>query len=479
MYTLLPFRFLPLKEQVLLVNFVGDYQVVSVDAFSRLLAGTLGEDETIFNDLQGKLIISSGDTEADVTLLSTRYRTKKAFLNNFTSLHMVVTTLRCNQQCRYCHATAKKEDDDSCKFDMTVETARKTAEMIMKSPSEVIKVEFQGGDSSLNMPIVREIVRYVEELNLTAKKDVEFVICTNLLHVTTADLDYFRQHNFYISISLDGSQEIHDANRVDCAGQGTYERVIQHIEQAREYVGFDRVSALMTTAKTSIGRFPEIVDEYVLRGFRGIIFRSLNPYGRSIENWDELSYPIEDFVESFKEGLLYIIELNKRGVFIVEGYTRLLLSRMLTSYATGFVDLQSPAGTGIAGVIYDYDGGVYACDEGRMLAEMGDERFRLGHVNDNYLDIFNGEKLRTIIQESVVETIPQCVDCAYRIWCGADPARHYATQRDLIGHKAKSDFCRKHKAIFEFLLELLETGDNLTKDILFSWVGGVYPEVAE
>lgn len=472
MFTLLPFRFLPRREKMLLVNFVGDYKLISAEDFSRLLTGAIDKDDRLYADLQGMQIISSGDAEADLEILSTRYRTKKAFLNDFTMLHMVVTTLRCNQQCRYCHATAKKEDDDTTIYDMTMETAVKTADMIMATPSEVIKVEFQGGDSSLNLPVVKNIVDRVEEVNATIKKDVEFVLCTNLLQVDSEMLDFLRSHNFAVSISLDGPQEIHDANRVDCGGFGTYDRVVQNISKAREYLGWGKIGALMTTTRRSIGHFSEIVDEYVKQGFDQIIFRALNPYGRCITNWDELGYPMEDFVESYKEGLKHIIDLNKKGVRITEGYTRLLLSRMLTPFPTGYVDLQSPAGAGISGAIYDYDGRIYACDEGRMLSEMGDEKLFLGTVDDDYKSVFNGKTIREIVSSSIVETTPMCHDCAYRVWCGADPARHYATQHDFVGHKATSSFCYKHRQLFDFLIELLESGDQETRDILFSWVGG-------
>lgn len=471
MYRLLPFKFLPHGDKTLVVNFVGDYKIITASDFSALLTGTIPEGSELYNDLQGLQIISSGDPSLDLEILSTRYRTKKAYLNDFTSLHMVVTTLRCNQQCRYCHATAKKEDDLCGRYDMTIETAEKTAEMIMKSPSPVIKVEFQGGDSSLNMPVVRTIVNRIETINVGLKKSVEFVICTNLLKVDSELLDYWRAHKFCISISLDGPRDIHDANRIDCGEKGTYERVVKNLALAREYVGGDRVGALMTATRKSIGRFTEIVDEYVRQGFDQIVFRPLNPYGRCITNWDELGYSIDDYIESYKDGLLHILELNRNGIRIVEGYTRLLLSRMLTPYPTGYVDLQSPAGAGISGVIYDYDGKIYACDEGRMLSEMGDEKLFLGTVYDEYRAVFGGESLRAIIRNTILETTPMCHDCAYRMWCGADPARHYATQHDFIGHKALSVFCKKHKAMFGFLLELIE-GDRDIRNILFSWVGG-------
>jgi hypothetical protein len=37
---------------------------------------------------------------------------------------------------------------------------------------------------------------------------------------------------------------------------------------------------------------------------------------------------------------------------------------------------------GIGALVYNYDGDIYASDEGRMLAEMGDRTFRLGSVHD-------------------------------------------------------------------------------------------------
>ena len=43
---------------------------------------------------------------------------------------------------------------------------------------------------------------------------------------------------------------------------------------------------------------------------------------------------------------------------------------MLTNHTTGFVNLQSPAGIGIAGIVFNYDGDIYASDEGRMAADL-------------------------------------------------------------------------------------------------------------
>ena len=73
---------------------------------------------------------------------------------------------------------------------------------------------------------------------------------------------------------------------------------------------------------------------------------------------------------------------------IVEAYSQLIARKLLLPFGTHYVDLQHPAGTGISAIIYNYDGDIYASDEGRMLAEMGDHTFRLGNLHsDSYVDV--------------------------------------------------------------------------------------------
>ena len=142
---------------------------------------------------------------------------------------------------------------------------------------------------------------------------------------------------------------------------------------------------------------------------------------------------------------------------------------MLTPFGTGYVDLRSPAGIGIAAVVYNYDGDVYASDESRMLAEMGDTRFRIGNVHKNsYAEIFQSESLLGPLEDSFAASVPMCSECAFEPWCGADPVYHYATQGDVIGNKARSGFCTRNMAIFRRLVSLMRS-DQETRRIFLRW----------
>ena len=93
----------------------------------------------------------------------------------------------------------------------------------------------------------------------------------------------------------------------------------------------------------------------------------------------------------------------------MEIYTAIVLRRMLTNHTAGFVNLQSPAGIGIAGIIFNYDGDIYASDEGRMAAETGDKTFRLGNLLSNsYDEVMLSENLLEPLAQSLPESAPMC-----------------------------------------------------------------------
>src|SRR5262249_39093362 len=148
-----------------------------------------------------------------------------------------------------------------------------------------------------------------------------------------------------------------------------YEKTLEGIQLVREVLGKDQVSALMTTMHNSLHRINDIIDEYVRLEFDGIFLRQLSPYGFAIKTKSFRSYNMDKWLEFYKKGLDYIINLNKRGIRFQEYYATTVLTKMLTSQDPGFVDLMNPSGIGIAGMVYNYDGTVHASDESRMLSE--------------------------------------------------------------------------------------------------------------
>ena len=382
---------------------------------------------------------------------------------------MFVVTLRCNHKCNYCHASSK--DIDEMTFDMDMETAKKAVDIALLTPSKSIKIEFQGGEPLLNFELIKYIIEYTSKQILQMNKKVEFVVCTSLIAATDDMFRYFADKNISISTSLDGPEHIHNFNRHYINGNGCYEDVIKSLDRARRYIKPEKISALMTTTEYSLKYPTEILNEYVKNGFRSVFIRTLNPFGNASNKLDNIGYSALAFVTFYKNILNYIIDLNLKGIRIEESFATLLLTRILTPFSTGFVDLQFPAGTGISGVIYDYDGDVYPSDEARMLTQMGDHSFCMGNVHNNsYEALFCGNTLLNLINNSCVESLPGCNDCAFQMYCGIDPIRNYITQHDILGHRPTNDACLIHKEIIKYLFEIILRNNSDQLDVFWSWI---------
>lgn len=469
-YTLMPFNFGQVNNQILLTGTAGDYIFLNRVCFNDLINYKLDKNTETYLNLKSKNFISDSKDELlrAIDMTATRYRTKKGFLNEFTTLHMMVITVRCNQKCKYCQVSC--EEEEARQYDMSPETACTIVDFILKSPSKNIKIEFQGGEPLLNWDTIVKAVIYAKERNIISKKNLEFVICTNLTSSIEDKLSFIKEHNIAISTSLDGSKDIHDCCRVFRGGTGTYDKFVSNLQLCKKSCGDDSVGALMTTSSYSLNNIKSIIDEYLANGFDGIFLRAINPYGFAEENKNEIGYPTQSFVEMYKVALEYILNINRNGRYFVEFYTTLLLSRILTPFPTGFVDLQSPSGAGISGVIYDYNGDVYPADEGRMLARMGDKYFLMGNVHSNsYREIFQSKVIKEIVNKSCLEVMPHCYGCVFEPYCGADPIRNYLETKDIMGYRLDSGFCEKNKAIFSYLFSIIESNSD-ANDIFWSWI---------
>ncbi|MGF6850157.1 His-Xaa-Ser system radical SAM maturase HxsB [Chitinophaga sp. W3I9] len=473
-YTLLPFRFhrISNKKEVI-VNEIGDFLVVPAGTTARIVAREIkagnSEDQELYADLTANFFISGNSVPNLIDVLATRYRTKKSFLDFFTSLHIFVISLRCEHTCHYCQVS--RVTSDKSKYDMSIPHIDAGIAMMMKSPNPHVTMEFQGGEALLAF---ESIIYAVEKTKVEAEKhhkEVTYVICTNLAPLTDEMLQYCHENGILISTSLDGPAFIHNKNRHK-PNANSHQLAVDGIEKCRQIIGAEHISALVTTTKLSLEYPHEIVDEYVRLGFKNIFLRPISPYGFATRSKDKNKYETGKFLEFYKKALTRIIQYNIDGYFIREDYASIILKKMLTPFPVGYVDLQSPAGLINSVIVFNYDGAVYASDESRMLAEMNDFTSQLGQLGENtYEEIFYGEKALALSDVMTNESLPGCSECAFQTYCGADPVFNHTTQGDLYGHRPTSSFCQRNMEIMRYLIELMDDNKEIEK-IFRNWITG-------
>ncbi len=466
-YRLLPLRFDRLHDDTYLVtNDVGEYVVLERSELDKLVARRLDPESATYRALKARHFLFDDASNVALDLLALKVRSRADRIAEFTGLHIFVVTLRCDHSCQYCQVSRQSVDRE--RYDMSTEHADRSIDLVFRSPNPNLKIELQGGEPLLNFAIIRHIVERARRINESKKRNLRFVITSTLHHLSDEMLEFCRDNDIDLSTSVDGPADLHDAQRRSPGGD-SHRRTVEGIARARSVLGHDRVAALMTTTPASLPRIEEIIDEYVKLGFDSIFLRGLSPYGFAAKSLVH-RYGVDDWLDFYRRGLTHILRLNAEGVRLREDYTTILLQKIFSPLSASYVDLQSPAGIGIGGIVYNYDGAVYASDEGRMLAEMGDETFRLGHVGTNsYEDLVTSDALLDPLGDTILECVPRCNDCAFLPYCGSDPVLHRATQGDTIGHKAFSAFCSKQMGMLRHLITLLET-DPDARRILLGWV---------
>jgi len=467
-YRLSPFRFGQLDASTYIVtNDVGEYVLLTRAELDAFVNRHLTPDSATYRKLKARHFVFDETSRVALDLLALKYRSRAERLASFTGLHMFVVTLRCDHSCHYCQVSRQTEDKTS--YDMSRAHADKALALTFRSPSPNIKIEFQGGEPLLNFELVSYIVERALQMNQSYGRDLQFVIATNLSRLSDDVLTFCKTHRIFLSTSLDGPADLHDSQR-PLKDASSHAKTVEGMRKAWEVLGPDSVSALMTTTTASLNRVEEIVDEYARLGLRSIFLRHRSPFGFAARNSLVRRYTVDDWVEFYKRGLAHVLATNHRGYVMREEFTSILLQKMFSPTGAAFVDLQSPAGIGIAGIIYNYDGAVYASDEGRMLAEMGDQTFRLGHVDhDEYETMMASEGFLGLLNDTMLEGVPMCNECPFLPYCGADPVFHKATLRDPIGHKAFSSFCARQMAVVRHVITLLET-DSSARDLLRDWI---------
>jgi uncharacterized protein len=467
-YRLLPFRFAPFDaDRYIVTNDVGEYVLLPRCDLVELAAHRLPTTGELYRKLKARHFLFDDDSKVALDLLALKARTRAETTAELTGLHIFVVTLRCDHSCHYCQVS--RQTTDRTAYDMSLLHAERALQIAFASPSSTIKLEFQGGEPLLAFERITQIVERAEHLAEERHKHLELVITSNLSQLSENILAFCEDHRVTFSTSLDGPEEIHNAHR-PLPGGNSHQTTIAGIAKIHQRLGPDAVTALMTTTPASLLRVEDIVDEYARRGLGSIFLRSLSPYGFAARSRSLQRYRVSDWMSFYQRGLAHVLQLNRQGVAFREEQTAILIQKMFSPSGSGYVDLQSPAGLGIGALVYNYDGSVYASDEGRMLAEMGDHSLRLGSVDDaSFEQLITQESLVELLESTLLESAPMCSDCPFLPFCGADPAFHLATAGEALGHKAFSAFCEKQMSMLRHVISLLED-DPEARDILIGWV---------
>jgi His-Xaa-Ser system radical SAM maturase HxsB len=447
------------NDNFLVTGYFGGWTFLSEEELDSLKSESFHKNSDLYTKLKNAgIIINNGNIDQATGIY--RDLNKNLFLQP--SLHMINVTNTCNYRCRYCHAGVSQGKDF-----MSKETALKTLKFIFKSSAQHLTLEFQGGECLLNWKVVKLVVEKSRELNKVFKKELHICIVSNLSLLNEEKLKFLMDHDVAICTSMDGSENVHDANRRTLSGNPTFDVTMDKILFIKGYYkkhGFTRkVDVLATITKLALEHPKKIVDTYVKLGIHILHLRPVQNLGDALSKWPELTYNPEEFYDFWVKSMEYIFELNKKGINIMERGAYNIVCKILKRRDPMYVEFMSPTGMGRTALLYNFDGAIYSSDEGRMISE---PVFKIGTVDQEPMEVLGSEDNINTWASSILDLT--CYNSPFRPWGGIHPVKIYQDQGTIIPnintHPEYKIYTMQCKYLFKKIAE-----NGFEKELFMKW----------
>ena len=149
-------------------------------------------------------------------------------------LHVAHT---CNLNCAYCFASQGKYHGERAVI--SFEVGRQALDFLVahSGTRRNLEVDFFGGEPLMNFDVVKRLVAYARSIEKEKGKNFRFTLTTNGMLVDDDVIDFANRECHNVVLSLDGRKAIHDACRVDYAGNGSWERIVPKFQRFVEKRG--------------------------------------------------------------------------------------------------------------------------------------------------------------------------------------------------------------------------------------------------
>ncbi len=349
----------------------------------------------------------------------------------------------CNMRCRYCFY--EDEAENRMHRSMGIMSAE-TAELLLTKamdyigPGGSLTIVFQGGEPTLaGDHWFDAFTRRCRQL-LPAGAAVHYALQTNGLELSEELLSVLKREHFLVGISLDGSRRLHEENRVDTAGIGTWQRVLKNLNRLQA-AGIDTNALCVIT-----GRATENGP---------MLYKTLKQLGLRYHQY----IPCLDPLEQPRGAMAYSLLPQAYGKFLREVFDLWYADWKNGDYVSvrSFEDFVFNAmgapcmncgSSGRCGqyLVVEADGSLYPCDFYAL------DTWRLGNIRDNTIEaLLTGEKAQAFAAQRQ-EPPEECAACPYARLCRSGCFRDW--HRDPSGWH--NYYCPAYKQLFAHALPRIQ-----------------------
>lgn len=350
----------------------------------------------------------------------------------------------CNIRCAYCFYHDEAANRSVQSFgQMPPETLETLIRKSLAYADGQCTFGFQGGEPTLRgLDFFRLAVEYEHKYNVKNVR-INNALQTNGLMLDSQWARFFKENDFLIGLSLDGPKALHDSNRRDPNGRGTFSRTMRaaRLLQSHE-VDFN----LLTVVTRQVAE--NITPTYRFFRREGLLYQQyipcLDPLGEPRGSSEYSLTP-----EAFAQFLKTLFDLWYRDVaegrFIYIRYFENILGMLLG---------RPPESCGLSGRcalqhVIEADGSVYPCDFYCL------DEWKLGNIlQDDYPELDSSPTAQRFLRESMAVQ-EGCDGCEYRFICRGGCRRDREPLSPGSQGMQRNYFCQAYREFFAYALPRL------------------------
>lgn len=321
----------------------------------------------------------------------------------------ILMSTQCNLSCKYCYA-------ENGEYGLEPKTLNSSegSEMIRKIKEHYPNLEnitFFGGEPLLAYDAIKSICEYMDGTG------IDFFLQTNGTILNQEILELIEKYRITVTVSVDGPKEVHDKYRIYKNGMPTFEHIKQNINKINRnnkyasyvqstYTEYSRSNYTPTQIKRSIK------EDFNIENISLVEVVSDDPELK-IKHTETVKQEHIDVKKAFLDMSNHSYDSDSICINIISAF----ISDTISDYFCN---------AGVEQITIDTNGDIWPCQ-----LFVNKSEYHMGNILSGCEVVKKSKKVKEELDFYSKSTLPNCINCLCRFWCGSCVGSSIITEQHL------------------------------------------------